>query len=89
MRANKCKKTSNRDVEGQRHQPYQIVMNNRISQLVSAKDLALRYSVSAKTVRKWARTSLLPVVRLNCRCIRFDIENCDEIILKRSRIATR
>jgi predicted site-specific integrase-resolvase len=62
-------------------------MKTQISQLISAKELAARYSVSAKTVRKWARTSLLPVVRLNCRCIRFDIETCDEVILKRSRIA--
>jgi hypothetical protein len=55
------------------------------AKLISAKQLAVRYSVSAKTVRKWARTSLLPVVRLNCRCIRFDIEKCDSIIDRRTR----
>lgn len=57
------------------------------AKLISAKELAQRYSVSAKTVRKWARCAFLPVVRLNCRCIRFDLEKCDEVINRRTRIA--
>ncbi len=56
-----------------------------IPKLISAKELAARYSVAPKTVRKWARTSLLPAVRLNCRCIRFDVEKCDSIIDRRTR----
>ena len=56
-----------------------------IAKLISAKELATRYSVAPKTIRKWARTSLLPVVRLNCRCIRFDVDKCDAIIDRRTR----
>jgi predicted site-specific integrase-resolvase len=57
------------------------------AKLVSAKELAARYSVAPKTVRKWARCKLLPVVKFNCRCIRFDVEKCDEVVYRRTRIA--
>jgi len=57
------------------------------AKLISAKELAVRYSVSAKTIRKWGRCALLPVVKLNCRCIRFDVEACDTVIYRRTRIA--
>ncbi len=55
--------------------------------LVSAKELAARYSLSPKTVRKWAASGLLPVVRLNNRCLRFDVEECDAVIKRRTRIS--
>jgi hypothetical protein len=57
------------------------------AKLVSAKELAVRYSVAPKTVRKWARCSVLPVVRLTARCLRFDVEKCDEILGRRTRIS--
>jgi predicted site-specific integrase-resolvase len=53
--------------------------------LVSVKEIAARYSVAAKTVRRWATIGLLPTVRFNCRCIRFDVEKCDAIVNKRTR----
>ncbi len=55
--------------------------------LISAKELAARYSVSAKTIRKWARCQLLPVTRLGKRCLRFDVEKCDELVRRRTRLA--
>jgi hypothetical protein len=55
--------------------------------LISAKELAVRYSVAPKTVRKWARCSVLPVVKLTARCLRFDVEKCDEILARRTRIS--
>jgi hypothetical protein len=55
--------------------------------LISAKELAVRYSVAPKTVRKWARCSVLPVVKLTARCLRFDVEKCDDILARRTRIS--
>ena len=56
--------------------------------LVSAKELGARYSVSPKTIRNWALSSFLPAVRLNSRCLRFDLGECDAVI-KRRTLTTR
>ena len=53
--------------------------------LVSAKQLAERYSVHHTTIRKWVRTGMLPVVHINSRCIRFDLEQCDAVIKRRTK----
>ena len=54
--------------------------------LISAKELGERYSVSSKTIRNWALSSFLPAVRLSSRCVRFDLEQCDAAIKRRTKI---
>ena len=56
-------------------------------QLVTARELAATYKLSAKTIRKWARSGLLPVVRLSSRCLRFDREQCAQVILQHTRFS--
>jgi hypothetical protein len=53
--------------------------------LISAKELAVRYSLHPKTVWKYARCGLLPSVRMAARCVRFDVEKCDLALDRRSR----
>jgi excisionase family DNA binding protein len=48
--------------------------------LVSAKELAVYLAVHVKTVLKWARAGIIPVIRLSKRCVRFDLEQCVRII---------
>ena len=55
--------------------------------LVSTKEIAVRYSAHPKTVLKWVRAKVLPVVRINKRCIRFNVEVCDKVMNHRTSIA--
>jgi hypothetical protein len=45
------------------------------------------YSAHPKTVLKWVRAKVLPVVRINKRCIRFNVEVCDKVMNHRTSIA--
>jgi excisionase family DNA binding protein len=55
--------------------------------LVTTKEIADRYGVHPKTVLKWVNARVLPVVRINRRCIRFDIPTCDGIMKNRTQFA--
>jgi len=55
--------------------------------LVSTKEIAVRYSAHPKTVLKWVRAKVLPVVRINKRCIRFNVEVCDKVMNHRTSIS--
>jgi len=55
--------------------------------LVSTKEIAVRYSAHPKTVLKWVRAKVLPVVRINKRCIRFNVEVCDKVMNHRTAIS--
>lgn len=55
--------------------------------LLTTKQMAVRYGVHSKTFLKWVRDLPLPVIRINCRCIRFDPIACDAIINKRTYYA--
>jgi hypothetical protein len=75
------------DVLGTNRSPLFALEGQMIRKLVPAKDIAERYSVTAKIVRKWARLGVLPVVKFNCRCVRFDVEKCDAAVERRTRCA--
>lgn len=51
--------------------------------LVDAENLAARYGVAQKTIRKWTCDGLLPVVKISRRCARYPLADCDAIILRR------
>jgi excisionase family DNA binding protein len=51
-----------------------------MAKLVSAKELADYVGVHVKTLLKWVRAGVLPVIRLSKRCLRFDLEVCVKII---------
>lgn len=51
-----------------------------MAKFVSAKELAVYLGVHVKTVLKWARSGILPVVRITKRCLRFDLEACARIV---------
>lgn len=53
--------------------------------LVTKKFLAARYSVHRKTIEEWVSCGILPVIRVNARCLRFDLEECDAAMKRRSR----
>jgi hypothetical protein len=55
------------------------------AKLVTAKDLAARYSTHLKTIYKWTYCGILPVIRINRRCVRFDVEKCDRSLERRTR----
>jgi len=50
----------------------------------TAKDVGNRYKAHPKTVLKWVRAGILPVIRINARCIRFDLDACDRIMGRRT-----
>jgi len=51
-------------------------------QLVDAETLAARYGLQPKTIRKYARERIFPVVKLSRRAHRFNVADCDAIIEK-------
>ncbi len=51
--------------------------------LVDAGTLAARYGLSEKTIRKWGADGVLPFVKLSRRAVRYPVDACDEIILRR------
>jgi predicted site-specific integrase-resolvase len=52
--------------------------------LVSTKEIAVRYTAHPKTVLKWVKAKILPVTRINKRCLRFNVEACDKIMNHRT-----
>jgi hypothetical protein len=57
------------------------------AKLVTKKEIAARYSVHPKTVEKWADAGIIPVVKINRRCVRFDLNKCDLAMERRTRIS--
>jgi predicted site-specific integrase-resolvase len=53
--------------------------------LITAKELAHRYSVHLKTVYDWSDRGILPVIKINKRCVRYDVEKCDAALERRTR----
>jgi predicted site-specific integrase-resolvase len=49
--------------------------------LLDAEQLANRYGVAKKTIRKWGQEGKLPFFKISRRCVRYPIAECDEIIL--------
>ena len=50
--------------------------------MVDAKDLAARYGVCEKTIRKWTHTRRIPHYKLSRRCVRYSVSECDEVIFQ-------
>ena len=57
------------------------------AKLVTKKEIAARYSVHPKTVEKWADAGIIPVIKINRRCVRFDLDKCDKAMDRRTRIS--
>ena len=55
-----------------------------VPRLITKRALAARYSVHAKTVEKWVDCGILPMVRINIRCVRFDVYECDQAMQRRT-----
>lgn len=55
-------------------------LHNKGIQLVDAETLADRYGFQPKTIRKYAREGVFPVVKLSRRAHRFNVADCDAII---------
>jgi predicted DNA-binding transcriptional regulator AlpA len=55
------------------------------AKLISAKDVAQRYSIHVKTVYKWTYRKVLPVVKISRNCVRYDVEKCDAALERRTR----
>jgi predicted site-specific integrase-resolvase len=47
----------------------------------SATEIAERYDVEPKTVRKWAQQGLIPAMRLATGRLRFDVRKVDEALI--------
>ncbi len=58
-----------------------------IAKLVTKKEIAARYSVHPKTVEKWANAGIIPIVKINRRCVRFDLSKCDLAMERRTKIS--
>jgi len=43
-------------------------------------ELALRYSLSERTIEKWTQQRKIPFVRLSARCVRYDIAALDAMM---------
>ncbi len=57
------------------------------AKLVTKKEIAARYSAHPKTVEKWVQAGIIPMVKINRRCVRFDLEKCDLAMERRTRIS--
>ena len=47
---------------------------------MTASDAGLRYSVSPRTIQKWAKLGQIDCVRIGRRCVRYPIESIDTFI---------
>ncbi|MFC1479160.1 hypothetical protein ACFL6F_01050 [Planctomycetota bacterium] len=54
-------------------------------ELLSAKELGERLSVSPLTVARWGREGLIPQVKLSRKTIRYDFESVIEALQKASQ----
>ena len=55
-------------------------LNDSETKLIKAKTLANRYSVSLRQIQLWTKTGVLPVYKLGRRCVRYSIDECDEVM---------
>ena len=53
---------------------------------VSAKELAVVYGVHPKTVHEWVDAHIIPAIKITKRCVRFDLEKCQEALNRRTTI---
>lgn len=52
-----------------------------IKLLMNAAEVAERYSVSESQIYKWARSGIIPSIRLSPRCLRFSPHSLDNHFL--------
>lgn len=53
--------------------------------LITLRDAARALGVAERTLRAWAATARLPVVRLSSRCVRVALRDLDAFIEERRR----
>ena len=56
-----------------------------MQELLTAGELAVRLKVRPETVRAWARSGRIPVIRFSRKVLRFDIEAVRCAIVERGR----
>lgn len=54
-----------------------------MQELLTAGELAVRLKVRPETVRAWARSGRIPVIRFSRKVLRFDIEAVERTITER------
>lgn len=67
-------------------------MSNRETQIQSSlqiqadkgwrdiQGIADRYSVVPKTIREWVASKKIPATKISRRCVRFNVEACDQAL---------
>jgi len=48
--------------------------------LADTSALARRYAISPRQVQKFVESGVFPTVRMGRRCLRFDVQKCDEAL---------
>jgi len=56
-----------------------------VQELLTAEELAVRLKVRPETVKAWARSGRIPVIRFSRKVLRFDIEAVSRTIAERGR----
>ncbi|HUU92558.1 MAG TPA: helix-turn-helix domain-containing protein [Phycisphaerae bacterium] len=56
-----------------------------MQELLTAEELAVRLKVRPETVKAWARSGRIPVIRFSRKVLRFDIEAVSRTIAERGR----
>lgn len=57
------------------------------AKLITKKEIGVRYSAHPCTVDKWVKCRILPIVKINARCVRFDVAECDAAMGRRTQRA--
>ena len=55
-----------------------------MSDMVTAEELAKRLSLSAETIRLWAREGIIPAIKITGKVIRYDPADVDRALRERS-----
>jgi len=54
-----------------------------MSDLVTAEELGKRLNLTPDTIRRWARSKIIPSLKLSGKVVRFDIDEVEEALRKR------
>ena len=57
-------------------------------QLLTKKQAAMKFNTSSRTIERWVRARILPVVRFSSRCVRFRPSDCEKLA-QQCRIRSR
>jgi hypothetical protein len=61
-----------------------------MNKMMTVAQLAKRLGVKPNTLRGWARTGVVPCIRLSTGCIRFDVQEIEQVLdARRSGGSTR